>query len=115
VFLVLFFFSWLICSIPLAFSGNPFAPSNLENIALIADEKLAFVIFINWYDSLFGVKAFQANILPHQDPFGWLSGKYDSKNAGNGQCLSHPPSRFERETLHTMKQMCAAEQMKIVL
>ena len=42
------------------------------------------------------------------DPFGWLSGKYDSKNAGNSQSLSHPPSRFERETLHTMKQMCAA-------
>lgn len=40
---------------------------------------LAFVIFINWYDSLFGVKAFQANPLPHQDPFGWLSGKYDRK------------------------------------
>ena len=69
---------------------------------------IAFVIFINWYDSLFGVEAFQANPLPHQDPFGWLSGKYDSKNAGNGQCLSHPPSRFERETLYTMKQMCAA-------
>ena len=69
---------------------------------------IAFIIFINWYDSLFGGKAFQANPLPHQDPFGWLSGKYDSKNAGNGQCLSHPISRFERETLHTMKQMCAA-------
>ena len=69
---------------------------------------IAFVIFINWYDSLFGVEAFQANPLRHQDPFGWLSGKYDSKNAGNGQCLSHPPSRFERETLYTMKQMCAA-------
>ncbi len=69
---------------------------------------LAFVIFINWYDSLFGVKAFPANPLPHQDPFGWLSGKYDSKNAGNPQCPSNPPSRFERETLHTMKQMCAA-------
>ena len=69
---------------------------------------IAFVIFINWYDSLFSVEAFQANPLPHQDPFGWLSGKYNSKNAGNGQCLSHPPSRFERETLHTMKQMCAA-------
>lgn len=69
---------------------------------------IAFVIFMNWYDSLFGVEAFQANPLPHQDPFGWLNGKYDSKNAGNGQCLSHPPSRFERETLHTMKQMCAA-------
>ena len=69
---------------------------------------IAFVIFMNWYDSLFGVKAFQANPLSHQDPYGWLTAKYDSKNVGNGQCLSHPPSRFERETLHTMKQMCAA-------
>lgn len=43
---------------------------------------IAFVIFADWYDSLFGVKAFQANPLPHQDPFGWLSGKYDSRNAG---------------------------------
>ena len=68
---------------------------------------IAFVVFVNWYDSLFGVKAFQANPLPHQDPFGWLSGKYDSKNAGNGQCLSHPPSRFEQETLARIKQMCA--------
>ena len=69
---------------------------------------IAFVIFINWYDSLFGVKAFQANPLSHQDPFGWLSGKYDSRNVGNGQCLSHPASRFERETLHMAKQMCHA-------
>lgn len=68
---------------------------------------IAFVIFINWYDSLFGVEAFAVNPLPHQDPFGWWSGKYDSKNAGNGQCLSHLPSRFERETLHRMKQICA--------
>jgi hypothetical protein len=68
---------------------------------------LAFVIFINWYDSLFGVQAFQANPLPHQDPFGWLSGKYDSRNAGNPQCQSNPPSRFEQETLNRMKQMCA--------
>ena len=69
---------------------------------------LAFIIFVNWYDSFFGAEAFQANPLPHQDPFGWLSGKYDSRNVGNGQSLSHPPSRFERETLHTMKQMCYA-------
>ena len=26
---------------------------------------IAFIIFRNWYDSLFGVKAFQANPLPH--------------------------------------------------
>ena len=31
---------------------------------------IAFFTFMNWYDSLFGVKAFQANPLPHQDPFG---------------------------------------------
>lgn len=52
---------------------------------------------------LVNVEAFQANPLPHQDPFGWLSRKYDSKSAGNCQCLSHPPSRFEQKTLHTMK------------
>lgn len=40
---------------------------------------IAFVIFINWYDSLLGVEAFESNPLPHQDPFGWWSGKY-SKN-----------------------------------
>jgi hypothetical protein len=44
--------------------------------------------------------------LPHMDPMGWRSGKYDSKSAGHEQCLSHPPSRFERETLSTMKRMC---------
>ena len=69
---------------------------------------IAFVIFCNWYDSLFGVEAFQANPLPHMDPIGWASNKYDSRNAGNPQCLANPPSRFERDTLHTMKQMCAA-------
>ena len=57
---------------------------------------IAFVIFINSYHSLFSVEAFQANPLLHKDPLGWLSGKCYSKNAGNGQCLSHPPSRFER-------------------
>ncbi len=36
------------------------------------------------------------------DPLGWANGKYDSRNAGN------PPSRFERETLDRMNQMCAA-------
>jgi hypothetical protein len=66
---------------------------------------LAFIIYMF---SLQQGNSFQANPLPHQDPFGWLSGKYDSRNGGNGQCLSHIPSRFERETPHTMKQMCAA-------
>ena len=67
---------------------------------------IAFVIFMNWYDSLFSVEAFQANPLPHQDPIGWLNGKYDSRNAGNPQCQLDPPSRFEQETLNKMKQMC---------
>jgi hypothetical protein len=69
---------------------------------------IVFVIFINWYDLLFGVEAFQANPLPNQDPFGGFGGKYDSRNAGNSQCQSNPLSRFKRETLHRMKQMCAA-------
>ena len=43
---------------------------------------IAFVIFVNWYDSLFGVKAFQANPLPYLNPFGWDSGKYDFRNTG---------------------------------
>jgi hypothetical protein len=66
---------------------------------------LAFIIYMF---NLQQGNSFQANPLPHQNPFGWLSGKYDSRNAGNGQCLSHPPSRFKKDTLHTMKQMCAA-------
>ena len=69
---------------------------------------IAFFIFMDWYDSLFGVQAFQANPLPHMDPLGWANGKYDSRNAGNPQCQSNPPSRFERETLGRMKQMCGA-------
>ncbi len=63
---------------------------------------IAFVIFINWYDSLFGVKAFQANPLPHQDPFGWLSGKYDSRNVGPSP--SRPPTSLEMEKPAAMPQ-----------
>ena len=69
---------------------------------------IAFFIFMDWYDSLFGVQAFQANPLPHMDPLGWANGKYDSRNAGNPQCQSNSPSRFERETLDRINQMCAA-------
>lgn len=43
---------------------------------------MTFIIFINWYNSLFGTEAFQVNPLPHQDLFGWASGKYDSRNVG---------------------------------
>lgn len=69
---------------------------------------IAFVIFVNWYNSSFGAEAFPVNPLPHQDPFGWLNGKYYSKNTWNSQSQSNLPSRFERDTLARMKQMCAA-------
>ena len=42
---------------------------------------LAFIIYIF---SLQQGNSFQNVLLPHQDPFGWLSGKYDSRNVGNG-------------------------------
>ena len=67
---------------------------------------IAFVIFINWYNSLIDVQAFQAKPLPHQDSFGWFSGKYDSRNAGNPHCQSKPPSRFEQDTLDETNVRC---------
>ena len=67
---------------------------------------IAFVIFINWYNALIDVQAFQAKPLPHQDSFGWFSGKYDSRNAGNPHCQSKPPSRFEQDTLDETNVRC---------
>jgi hypothetical protein len=64
---------------------------------------IAFVIFVNWYDSLFGVEAFRANPLPHQDPFGWLNGKYDRKPM---QHTSYKSSRFELEMAGVNDNMC---------
>ena len=69
-----------------------------EDLATI----LTFVIFVNWYDSFFGVKAFQANPLPHQDPFGWLSDKYDSRNVGPSP--SRPPTSLDMEKPTAMPQ-----------
>ena len=66
---------------------------------------LAFIIYML---SLQQGNSFQNVPLPHMDPMRWASGKYDSRNTGNPQCLANPSSRFERETLHTMKQMCAS-------
>jgi hypothetical protein len=66
---------------------------------------LAFIIYML---NLQQGNSFQNVLLPHMDPTGWASGKYDSKNAENPQCRSNLPSRFEREALHTMKQMCSA-------
>ena len=38
---------------------------------------IAFIILVNWLYSLYGVKSFQADPLPHMDPFGWLTGSYN--------------------------------------
>ena len=46
--------------------------------------------------------------LPHQNFFGWLNAKYDSRNARNLRYPSNSTSRFERETFYRMKQMCQA-------
>lgn len=40
------------------------------------------------------------------DPFGWGSGKYDSKNAKHSSY--NPSAQFERETFQRLKQMCSA-------
>lgn len=69
---------------------------------------IGFIIVGGWLNSLHTGESFQSVPLPHMDPFGWHSGKYDSRSAGNRQSLAQPPSQFERDTLHTMKQMCAA-------
>jgi len=63
---------------------------------------IAFVIFMNWYDPLFATQAFQANPLPHQDLFGWLSGKYYSKNVGPSG--SRPTTYLEMEKPASMPQ-----------
>ena len=63
---------------------------------------IAFVIFMNWYDSLFGVKAFQANPLPHQGPYGWLTGKYNSENVAPSS--SRPTTYLEMEKPASMPQ-----------
>ena len=69
---------------------------------------VGFLVFIQWYESNFCVRALNANPLPHQDPFGWWGGKYKPHNASNGRSLANPPSRFERDTLHKLKQMCSS-------
>lgn len=66
---------------------------------------LAFIIYMF---SLEQGNSFKNVPLPNQDLLSWLSGKYDSRNPGNPQCPSNPASRFERETLHAVKQICDA-------
>lgn len=43
--------------------------------------------------------------LPH---LAWLYPDKKNHFMNNGRCLSHPPSRFEQETLDIMKHMCSA-------
>ena len=51
----------------------------------------------------------QAPMPPHlESAHNLLFGKPKGGTAGNPQCQSNVLSRFERETPHTMKQMCAA-------
>jgi hypothetical protein len=64
---------------------------------------IAFVIFVNWYDSQFGVEAFRGDPLPHMDPIGWLNHKYDRKPMGH---ISYKSSRFELEMAGVRDNMC---------
>ena len=72
--------------------------NGLTDVAAI----IAFVIFMNWYDSLFATQALQANALPHQDLFGWLSNQYDFKNVGFSD--SNPTTYLEMEKPISMPQ-----------
>ena len=60
---------------------------------------LAFIIYMF---SLQQGNSFQNVPLPHQDPFGWLSGKYDSKNVGPSP--SRPSTSLKMEKPVAMPQ-----------
>ncbi len=64
---------------------------------------IAFVIFINCYDSQFGAEVFQRNPLPHMDPVGWLNNKYDRKPMEH---TNYKSSRFELEMAGVNDNMC---------
>jgi len=63
---------------------------------------LAFIIYMF---SLQQGHSFQGVPLPHQDPFGWLSGKYDRKPM---QHTSYKSSKFELEMAGVNDNMCPA-------
>ena len=60
---------------------------------------LAFIIFMY---SVHQSDSFQSVPLPHMDPLGWLSGKYDSRNAGSSP--SRPTTRLKMEKPVLMPQ-----------
>jgi len=45
---------------------------------------IAFIIFINWLNSLCRVEPFQVTPPPHMDPLGWLQGSYNQNQPKTG-------------------------------
>lgn len=74
---------------------------------------VAFVIFINWYDSFFGIEAFSPSLLPHYDPVGWLGGKYYSnphRPSSNSHLEMEKPTSMPQDTYSNMPK---AEKRKL--
>lgn len=68
---------------------------------------LVLFVFLYMIGNHTGESFLQAS-LPHMDPLGWACGKYDFYGHPNQKSLAQSPSQFERDTLQTMKKMCAA-------
>lgn len=51
---------------------------------------IGFVILVNWLNSLSGVESFQAQPLPHMDPFGWLQGSSNHPKTGSSGYSQSP-------------------------
>ena len=66
---------------------------------------LAFIIYMF---SLQQGHSFQGVPLPHQDPFGWLSGKYDRKPMPH---ISYKSSKFQLEMAGVTDGMCPSPEM----
>jgi hypothetical protein len=64
---------------------------------------IAYMIHVNGLD----VEAFKATPLPHQDPWGWFTGKYDTPKYSPARS-SHQRFRFERDVQLEATKMCAA-------
>jgi len=66
---------------------------------------VAFIIYMFYLQE---TNAFPSSSpLPSMNPFDFFSRKYKYDPRQNpNQSLAYPPSRFERDTLHTLKQMC---------
>ena len=69
---------------------------------------IAFVVFMNCYDSLFRTEAFKLDPLPHQNPFGWLNDEHNRKGM---QRTSYKSSRFELQMNGINNDMCPGLRM----